>query len=250
MTQSVTVTLESPSRKLANSLLIPLQNGSRNDLLYPSHSNGKEHQYSSTSLSKNDLASAAVSSMVSVQSKSSLVFIGLLLVWYSLSVGHNILNKRLLEPDFFPFPFTLTLLQLGAITVYSYMYIRYANRGRQTGLLEPDANRHVVVALREVLSKKRNRSLIVFLSCGKFMSLVFSHLSLYQIPLAFAHTGNHCIICSISGTQRLSFSERRSSTFCRFLFASFSENKTHLASVCIFNPNCNRYFDGIVKLKS
>lgn len=106
-------------------------------------------------------------------------FILIILVWYSVSVGHNLLNKRLLEGDLFPFPFTLTLLQLAAITVYSFIYINYFSNNEK----------HVIVGVRDVLSSRRNRSLIVFLSLGKFLTLVFSHLSLSQVPLAFTHTG-------------------------------------------------------------
>lgn len=115
----------------------------------------------------------------SVAGSDTVFFILIILVWYSVSVGHNLLNKRLLEGDLFPFPFTLTLLQLAAITVYSYIYISYFSTN----------DKHVVVGVREVLSYRRNRSLIIFLSLGKFLTLVFSHLSLSQVPLAFTHTG-------------------------------------------------------------
>ena len=110
-------------------------------------------------------------------------FILIILVWYSVSVGHNLLNKRLLEGDLFPFPFTLTLLQLSAITVYSFIYISYFSNNEK----------HVIVSVREVLSYRRNRSLIIGLSLGKFLTLVFSHLSLSQVPLAFTHTGEHVV---------------------------------------------------------
>lgn len=110
-------------------------------------------------------------------------FILIILVWYSVSVGHNLLNKRLLEGDLFPFPFTLTLLQLSAITVYSFIYISYFST----------SEKHVIVGVREVLSYRRNRNLIIFLSLGKFLTLVFSHLSLSQVPLAFTHTGEDVV---------------------------------------------------------
>jgi hypothetical protein len=112
-------------------------------------------------------------------------FILIILIWYSVSVGHNLLNKRLLEGDLFPFPFTLTLLQLSAITVYSFIYIGYFSNDEI----------HVITSIREVLSYRRNRNLIIGLSLGKFLTLVFSHLSLTQVPLAFTHTGeSDCLL--------------------------------------------------------
>lgn len=198
MTQSITVAIEPPEKKLHATVQLPLHNyGAGNNVLFEAAGqNG---------LSKNGLAAATAGSLVSAQSTSNLLFIGLLLVWYSLSVGHNILNKRLLDADLFPFPFTLTLLQLAAITLYSYVYIRWSSgRHASYGLLESsqDINRHVVVPISDVLAKKRNRTLIVALSLGKFMSLVFSHLSLYQVPLAFTHTGQSNVRSVLAGRLR------------------------------------------------
>lgn len=112
-------------------------------------------------------------------SNQTVFFILIILIWYSVSVGHNLLNKRLLEGDLFPFPFTLTLLQLSAITIYSFIYIKYFSNDEK----------HVITSISEVLSYRRNRTLIIGLSLGKFLTLVFSHLSLTQVPLAFTHTG-------------------------------------------------------------
>lgn len=112
-------------------------------------------------------------------STSTVVFVAILFVWYSLSVGHNMLNKRLLEPDLFPYPFTLTLVQLSFITLYSHLYLQYVAKDEK----------HVLVSMKEVIKTRRNRRLIFLLSLGKFLTLVFSHLSLSHVPLAFTHTG-------------------------------------------------------------
>lgn len=118
----------------------------------------------------------------SISADNTVFFVLLIGVWYAISVGHNLLNKRLLEGDLFPFPFTLTLLQLSSITIYSLIYIKYFSSD----------DRHVIVTISDVINHKRNRNLILFLSLGKFLTLVFSHLSLSQIPLAFTHTGEFC----------------------------------------------------------
>ena len=110
---------------------------------------------------------------------STLVFIIVIFIWYSVSVGHNMLNKRLLEPDLFPYPFTLTLVQLSFITLYSHLYLIYFAKD----------DKHVLVSIGEVIKTRRHRRLIIFLSLGKFLTLVFSHLSLSHVPLAFTHTG-------------------------------------------------------------
>lgn len=110
---------------------------------------------------------------------STLIFILVIFIWYSVSVGHNMLNKRLLEPDLFPYPFTLTLVQLSFITLYSYLYLKYFAKD----------DKHVLVSIGEVIKTRRHRRLIILLSLGKFLTLVFSHLSLSHVPLAFTHTG-------------------------------------------------------------
>ena len=118
----------------------------------------------------------------------TLLFVVIIVIWYSVSVSHNLLNKRLLEGDLFPFPFTLTLLQLLAITVYSFVYIGYFSTNEK----------HVVVRVQEVMSQRRHRSLILMLSLGKFLTLVFNHLSLSQVPLAFTHTGRSHLFSSLA----------------------------------------------------
>lgn len=165
MTQSITLTLPSSS-------------SSRSPLLTPSHVSGNHSKNHNTNSSINIHSSSKKSFEEFKQ--SSLFFVILIFIWYSVSVGHNLLNKRLLEVDLFPFPFTLTMLQLGSITGYSYIYVKYLSSG----------DKHAIVSIREVLSVRRNRTLVICLSSIKFLTLVFSHLSLSQVPLAFTHTGN------------------------------------------------------------
>lgn len=162
MTQSITLTLPSSSPS------------SRSPLISPSHVSKDRHNTNST-------INIHLNSQKPLQEfkQSTLFFVLLILVWYCVSVGHNLLNKRLLEGDFFPFPFTLTLLQLGSITGYSYAYIKYIS----------SSDKHAIVSIKEVLSGRRNRNLVICLSSIKFLTLVFSHLSLSQVPLAFTHTG-------------------------------------------------------------
>lgn len=118
---------------------------------------------------------------------TTVVFVVVIFIWYSVSVGHNMLNKRLLEPDLFPYPFTLTLIQLSFITMYSHLYLQYFAKD----------DKHVLVSIGEVIKTRRHRRLIILLSLGKFLTLVFSHLSLSRVPLAFTHTGNLFIFFAV-----------------------------------------------------
>lgn len=183
MTNSVTVTLPASTSPSKSSLFVPLHpsgvavNGDSHILHIGSHDHVNGFVTSKPSPTPSWRTSSSALNSEKLQDNN--VFFGLIiLVWYFVSVGHNLLNKRLLEGDWFPFPFTLTLLQLASITFYSYMYIRFISA----------SDKHVVVTLKEVLNVKRNRGLIIFLSLGKFLTLVFSHLSLSQVPLAFTHT--------------------------------------------------------------
>jgi len=111
--------------------------------------------------------------------KDNNVLFGLvILIWYTVSVGHNLLNKRILEQDVFPCPVTLTLLQLASITTYSFIYIKFVSNN----------DKHVVVSVKEIWNSRRNRNIIIFLSFGKFLTLVFSQLSLARVDLALTHT--------------------------------------------------------------
>ncbi|KAI1292530.1 Solute carrier family 35 member E1 -like protein [Halotydeus destructor] len=176
MTHSVTLTLPTSPATAASSVLYNGGDYGTGRSKFVSESTNHGHQSSSVS----DVASAIGKAVVGPP--SNYLFIVLLIIYYSVSVGHNILNKRLLESDLFPFPFTLTLFQLSAITFYSWAYIKLHTK-KTSGF-----SNHTIVTISEAIGKKRNRSLILFLSLGKFLSLVFSHLSLYQVPLAFTQT--------------------------------------------------------------
>lgn len=177
MTHSITLTLPSSS--------------SRSPLLTPHHhhhaavsgTHSKDHRNDSSNKNSINIHSSSRRSWQEFE-QSTLFFVILIIIWYSVSVGHNLLNKRLLEGDLFPFPFTLTLLQLGSITGYSYIYVKYFTSN----------DKHAIVSMKEVLSVRRNRTLVLCLSSIKFLTLVFSHLSLSQVPLAFTHTGQCKII--------------------------------------------------------
>lgn len=182
MAPSITLTLASSSH--ANSLLLPLDLSESKDHHHNNYFNDQNDEWRRSESRNHYKSSSSTASSVPylfgfIRSES-IYFSILIIIWYSVSVGHNLLNKRLLEPDLFPYPFTLTLMQLASITGYSYIYLKHITR---------DPKKHSLVTVKDVLCIKRNRSLIIFLSFGKFLTLVFSHLSLSQVPLAFTHTG-------------------------------------------------------------
>ncbi|UJR33195.1 hypothetical protein I4U23_020650 [Adineta vaga] len=95
----------------------------------------------------------------------------LCLVWYSSSAAGNVIVKELLEE--FPYPFTVTLVQLFSIWILCIPLIRI----RQ-------------VPPPEYLYQNRIYyfKIIIPLAIGKFLSQLSSHVSLWKVPVSFAHT--------------------------------------------------------------
>ncbi|CAF1067786.1 unnamed protein product [Adineta ricciae] len=95
----------------------------------------------------------------------------LCLIWYSSSAAGNVIVKELL--DEFPFPLTVTLVQLLSIWILCIPLIRI----RQ-------------VPPPEYLYQNRSYyfKIIIPLAIGKFLSQLSSHVSLWKVPVSFAHT--------------------------------------------------------------
>ena len=106
-----------------------------------------------------------------LQMKNSFQIIGLCLMWYSISSGNNIVGKIVLTD--FPYPMTVSMFQLLSITLYMYPCLFIFG-----------------VPKRSKLSKKYWVLMILPLAFGKFFSSVSSHISLWKVPVSYAHTGN------------------------------------------------------------
>lgn len=97
----------------------------------------------------------------------------LCLLWYAVSSSSNVVGKMLLSE--FPYPLTVTMVQLTSITVYSGPFFNL------WGVRKYSANITWSYYLR----------LIVPLALGKFLANVFSHVSIWKVPVSYAHTGMH-----------------------------------------------------------
>ncbi|XP_045473898.1 solute carrier family 35 member E1 homolog [Harmonia axyridis] len=102
-------------------------------------------------------------------SREVLIVLGLCFSWYIVSSSNNVIGKMLLND--FPYPMTMTMVQLLSITVFS----------------EPFFN---ILGVRKYsdMSWKYYFRLIVPLAFGKFTSSVFSHVSIWKVPVSYAHT--------------------------------------------------------------
>lgn len=94
----------------------------------------------------------------------------LCLLWYVVSSSNNVIGKMLLNE--FPYPMTVTMVQLTSITVYSGPFFNLWGVRRGTDLPWPYYMRHIVP-----------------LALGKFLASVSSHISIWKVPVSYAHTG-------------------------------------------------------------
>lgn len=96
----------------------------------------------------------------------------LCLIWYVISSSNNVIGKMVLST--FPYPLTVTMVQLTSITLYSGPFFNMWGIRRYTDI-----------------SWKYYLRLIVPLALGKFFSSVTSHISIWKVPVSYAHTGKH-----------------------------------------------------------
>ncbi|XP_076653406.1 solute carrier family 35 member E1 homolog [Halictus rubicundus] len=94
----------------------------------------------------------------------------LCLIWYVISSSSNVVGKMLLSE--FPYPLTVTMVQLTSITVYS----------------GPFFNMWGVRKYTTEIPWGYYLRLIVPLALGKFLANVFSHVSIWKVPVSYAHT--------------------------------------------------------------
>lgn len=99
-------------------------------------------------------------------------------VWYVVSSGSNVVGKTLLNQ--FPYPMTVTMVQLLSIAIYSGPFFNLWGVRRFVDISWPYYFK-----------------LIVPLALGKFVGSVFTHVSLWKVPVSYTHTGNIHYFCMI-----------------------------------------------------
>lgn len=102
-------------------------------------------------------------------SVESLKIILLCAAWYCFSSGNNVVGKIVLSD--FPYPMTVTMVQLLSISLYVLPIMRLWN-----------------VPARQPLSTMYWLKMILPLAFGKFFSSVSSHISIWKVPVSYAHT--------------------------------------------------------------
>lgn len=104
--------------------------------------------------------------------KSKQIFnvVALCLVWYIVSSTNNVIGKMVLST--FPYPMTVTMVQLTSITLYSGPFFNLWGVRKYADI-----------------SWNYYFKLIIPLALGKFFASVTSHISIWKVPVSYAHTG-------------------------------------------------------------
>lgn len=94
----------------------------------------------------------------------------LCVLWYIVSSSNNVIGKTVLNE--FPYPMTMTMVQLLSITLFSGPLFNLWG-----------IRKYVDIPWKYYLT------IIVPLAFGKFIASVFSHVSIWKVPVSYAHTG-------------------------------------------------------------
>ncbi|XP_060527884.1 solute carrier family 35 member E1 homolog isoform X2 [Cylas formicarius] len=103
------------------------------------------------------------------QSREVCTIVLLCVLWYAVSSTNNVVGKTVLSE--FPYPMTMTMVQLLSITVLSGPLFNIWGVRKYAGM-----------------SWQYYLKLIVPLAFGKFVASVFSHVSIWKVPVSYAHT--------------------------------------------------------------
>lgn len=96
----------------------------------------------------------------------------LCLFWYIISSSNNVIGKMVLSE--FPYPMTVTMVQLTSITLYSGPFFNLWGVRKYADM-----------------SWRYYFRFIVPLALGKFFASVTSHISIWKVPVSYAHTGKY-----------------------------------------------------------
>lgn len=130
---------------------------------------------------------------------SKLKVVILCFCWYLVSSSNNVIGKMVLNS--FPFPMTVTMVQLLSITIYSGPFFRLWNV-RQSSLIEWNYYLKYIIPL----------------AFGKFMASVTSHISLWKVPVSYAHTVKATMPLFTVLLTRLLFKEKQTkSVYCSLI---------------------------------
>lgn len=107
-----------------------------------------------------------------MHSREVLTILILCILWYIVSSSNNVVGKMVLND--FPYPMTVTMVQLLSITLYSGPFFNMWGVRRFVDI-----------------SWSYYFKLILPLALGKFMASIFTHVSIWKVPVSYAHTGKY-----------------------------------------------------------
>ena len=114
----------------------------------------------------------------------------LCLVWYTVSASANVVGKLFLRD--FPYPTTRTIVQLLATVVFLVPTLRLLDIPRP----KPFSTRYYA-------------KFIVPLAVGKFIALALSHVSIWKVPVSYAHTVKATMPLFVVALSRLILREKQ-----------------------------------------
>lgn len=115
----------------------------------------------------------------------------LCLIWYSVSACSNVVGKLFLRD--FPYPTTRTIVQLLSTVAFLFPTLRLLDIPKP----KPFSNRYYA-------------KFIVPLAVGKFVALALSHVSIWRVPVSYAHTVKATMPLFVVLLSRLILRERQS----------------------------------------
>ncbi|XP_059061642.1 solute carrier family 35 member E1 homolog [Achroia grisella] len=122
--------------------------------------------------------------------KEALVVVALCLVWYAVSSASNVVGKLVLTD--FPYPMTVTMVQLLSIVVYSPPAFAVCGVRRETEF-----------------PRRYYWRVLVPLAFAKFLTTVCSQISIWKVPISYAHTVKATTPLWTAALARLLFGERQ-----------------------------------------
>jgi len=113
------------------------------------------------------------------------------LCWYAVSSANGVLGKTILSQ--FPYPMTVTMVQLASIALWSTPVLKMLDVRKQ-----------------EASTWDYYKKMLIPLALAKFLSSVLSHISIWKVPVSYAHTVKASMPLFTVFISRIAFGETHS----------------------------------------